>query len=106
MSKLNRIEFYQEVMEGDRFNIKIPGGQIGEAIITGGKLTYVDGSAEVVEPAKIGKYRSTVCAVWSNTLLVEESDGNCCLAFKVDNVEQVLCEVSEFCIVKAKKLTR
>lgn len=44
--------------------------------------------------------------MWTNTLSVPESDGNCCLAFQVDNNEQVLCEVSAFCIVRAKKLMR
>jgi len=33
-------------------------------------------------------------------------DGNCCLAFLIDNNEQVICEVSAFCIVRAKKLMK
>lgn len=106
MSKLHRIEYFQETIEGDRFNIKIPDSSPAEAILSDGKLKYVDGSEEVVEPSKIGKYRSQVCAVWSNTLMVQDSDANCCFAFMVDNVERVLCEVSELCIVRAKKLIR
>lgn len=39
-------------------------------------------------------------------MLVDDSDANCCFAMLVDKNEQVLCEVSEFCIVKAKKLVR
>lgn len=57
----------------------------------------------MVTPAKIAKHRSTVCAVWTNTLVVEE-DSNCCMAFTVDGNEMVLCEVSQFCIVRAKKM--
>jgi len=100
---LHRIEYYQDTFEGDKFNIAIPGGQRGEATLKDNKLVWVENKQEVVTPSKIAKHRSEVCAVWTNTLVGEE-DGNCCMAFILDGNEQVLCEVSHFCIVRAKKM--
>jgi len=55
MAKLHRTEFFMETFDGDRFNISIAGGQMGEATVTQGKLNWVESKAPVVEAHKIEK---------------------------------------------------
>lgn len=46
------------------------------------------------------------CAVYWKGLELNEVDTNCCFKFMVKQLEQTLCETSNWCIFKARKLLK
>lgn len=46
------------------------------------------------------------CSIYWKGLVVNEQDNNCCFKFRVKQIEQILCETSNWCIFRARKLLK
>lgn len=95
-----------DAIPDDTFNVALIEG--GAKKVTGlAKINYElnnlyidnDDKTTVIDfPLLDGKDDQNKCQIWNKGLEVNEVDPNCCFKFTVKQVEQILCETSNWCI--------